>query len=145
MIAEYDLLKTLHQAFLTALLLTGSAERAEAAVIGGISASDLDYQCEEELLFETVKSAIQLNSEIPRQFKRALSILPLELRSVLLLPLLSRQCFVMRVLVGLNLEACAKILHLDIHKVEESTLTAMETLPFVESRDLESGMSPACT
>jgi hypothetical protein len=79
MTGESEMFEALPKTFWTALLLTGSIEAAEAAVLDGIAALEGDYVSGDSLLPATAKSAIQRRSEFPEQSAR-LSILPLELR-----------------------------------------------------------------
>lgn len=76
MTAIYKTLKALDQAFLTALLLTGSAERAEAAGLDGIAALDFDGESVEMLVPETLKASIQTRAEGREQIDQTSSILP---------------------------------------------------------------------
>jgi DNA-directed RNA polymerase specialized sigma24 family protein len=124
------------QAFLTALLLTGSVERAEAAIWESNQQKSLDNTFGEALFREVVNAAIKPQSETskqpPEELERASSMLPFELRRVLhLLPAL-RHCFVLRFLVGLPREACARLLHLEIRQVDERARTAMLELPTIQ-------------
>lgn len=127
------LITAVHRAYLTALLLTGDTEQAEAAVIDAITLLEIDSHFQELLILETIKKSIGPGSEPPgQQLQRVLAILPFELRSVLLLSPTSRQCFVMRVLAGLAPDVCSDLLNLDSTVVEESTLAAMKQLPLVQ-------------
>src|ERR1700751_5310094 len=96
-----------HREFVTALLLAGTTKTAEAAVLDGIGAcEDLSHR---GLLIEAVKSTIR------RRMKSvdtpdALALLPPELRRLFMLRPLLRDCFVLRILVGLSPEVCAGLL-----------------------------------
>jgi hypothetical protein len=131
-----DLHHMVGKAFLTALLLTGSVERAEAAILEGNTKMDLDNASEEALFREAVNAAIKPQSETskqpPEELERASSMLPFELRRVLHLPPALRHCFVLRFLVGLPREACARLLHLEIRQVDERARTAMLELPTIQ-------------
>jgi len=84
-----------------------------------------------------VNAAIKAQSEAweqpPEDLERASSIFPFELRRVLHLAPDYRQCFVLRFLVGLPCEVCARLLHLEIHDVDERTRRAMLELPTIQS------------
>ena len=120
------------RAFVTALLLAGDAERAEAAVLRGIGSTSADSECGEELIRRTVSAAIE-PEELPAQpsmeREPADSTLPFELQRVLRLPRYLRQCFVLRVLVGLPSEACARLLHSKVQQIDDATCAAMSLLP----------------
>ena len=132
--APGDLHNVVGKAFLTALLLTGSAQRAEAAILEGNISVDLDQMSSEEALIQrAVDAAIEPHSELaeePREpLERASAALPFELRRVLDLPPALRHCFVLRFLVGLPREVCARLLRLEICHVDERALAAMLELP----------------
>jgi len=131
-----DLHHMVGKAFLTVLLLTGSAERAEAAILEGNTKMDLDNASGEALFREAVNAAVEPPSitsrQLPEDLERASSMLPFELRSVLHLPPALRHCFVLRFLVGLPREACARLLHLEIRQVDERARTAMLELPTIQ-------------
>src|SRR5260370_32834504 len=101
MTCESELVKALPNAFWMALLLTGSIEAAEAAVLDGIDAIQLDRISGNSLLLATAKSAILRRIEIPEQ-SEGLSILPLELRRLFLLAPNALDCFVLRTLISLS-------------------------------------------
>jgi DNA-directed RNA polymerase specialized sigma24 family protein len=135
-VAPQDLHDMVSKAFLTALLLTGSAERAEAAILEGNAARDLDSTPNEGLFRGAVNAAIELYSETseqpPEDLEHASCMLPFELRRVLHLPPALRHCFVLRFLVGLPREVCAQLLHLEIHQVDERARTAVLELPAIQ-------------
>jgi DNA-directed RNA polymerase specialized sigma24 family protein len=137
-VAPPDLHNLVGKAFLTALLLTGSPERAEAAILESSRVMTLDSKSGEVLLRGAVNAAIEPQSEASRQptedLERASSMLPFELRRVLHLPPALRQCFVLRFLVGLPREVCARLLHLEIRQVDERARTAMLELPTMQNR-----------
>lgn len=131
-----DLQQMIGKAFLTALLLTGNAERAEAAILHAQGALGLDNTSGEALLRRVVNAAIAPPCEtvvqLSEDLERASSNLPCELRRVLHLPAALRHCFVLRFLVGLPREACARLLHLEVPQVDERTRTAMLELPMIQ-------------
>src|SRR6267378_1544650 len=101
MTAQSEVSKVLDEALRAASLLTGSTEAAENAVLDGIAALEFGHVVNDVLLVETVKSAIQRRAELPGQSEQALSHLPLELRRLFLLAPISRDCFVLRFLLGI--------------------------------------------
>src|SRR5689334_13787541 len=79
-------------AFRTALLLDGTTETAEAAVLDGIGACEaLSHR---GLLIESVRSAIQRRTKSADTLD-GLELLPPELRRLFTLQPLSRDCFVL--------------------------------------------------
>src|SRR5882757_6551431 len=101
MTGESEIVEALHRAFWIAFMLTGRIEAAEAVVMDGIAALELDHISGDSLLLTTAKSAVQRRTEFPEQLE-GLSILPLELRRLFLLSPNYRDCFVLRVLNGLT-------------------------------------------
>jgi hypothetical protein len=130
-----DLHNMVGKAFLTALLLTGSAQRAEAAILEGRGAMDLDQLSEEVLFRRTVDAATAPQSDLleepSEELERASATLPFELRRVLHLPLALRQCFVLRFLIGLPREVCAQLLRLEVRQVDVRARTALLELPTI--------------
>jgi hypothetical protein len=122
----------LDRTFTTALLLTGSAERAEEAILESIRSLELDDAPVDALFRGAVNASIQPRNEIAEQrreeLEHASSILPAELRRVLLLPQDLRHCYVLRLLAGFPREDCASLLHSEIHQVDEGTCTAAQAL-----------------
>ena len=118
MTAEDDLHNTLDGAFRAAFLLTGSLEVAETAVLDGIAALDVSHVPDEVLIFESVKSAIRRRSSFSGQPAQAFAHLPIELRRLSLLAPVSRDCFVLRILLGVPSSTCAAVLRLTVHKID---------------------------
>ena len=133
--AAQDLHHMVGKAFLTALLLTGSAERAESAILQAKGAFGFGDSSGDTLLREAVNAAIEPahdSSEQPSEdLERASSHLPCELQRVLHLPAALRHCFVLRFLVGLPREVCARLLRLEIPQVDERARRAMIELPMI--------------
>jgi hypothetical protein len=102
MTAKGEVSKAVDEAFCAAFLLTGSTEAAENAVLDGIAALEFGHVVDDVLLVETVKSAIQRRADFPGQPEQAPSHLPLELRRLFLLAPISRDCFVLRFLLGIT-------------------------------------------
>jgi len=108
--------------FRTALLLTGDARHAESAIIDAISAGDSNDLSPQSIFSDVVKAAVSPGREMPAQEAHpalALSILPPELRPVLLLSRSRRHCFVLRVLAGLSREECCRLLQMDVRQIDE--------------------------
>jgi len=131
--AQSEVSKALEEAFRAAFLLTGGTEVAENAVLDGIAALEFGYIAHDVLLVETVKSAVQRRAELTSQLARAPSHLPLELRRLFLLAPISRDCLVLRALLGLTPATCSAVLHLTIQEIEEVLCAALQELPFLEA------------
>ena len=114
-------------AFLAALMLTGTIEAAEQAVSDAIATSGCGVAVE-QLLVATAKCAVQFRdgcfSGVGIPF-----ILPPELRRVLSLSSADRKCFVLRMLMGLTPELTSEILNLHKDEVDEALCRAVRDLP----------------
>jgi DNA-directed RNA polymerase specialized sigma24 family protein len=120
----------LDMAFRAALLLAGNTKTAEASVMDGIGAcEDLSHR---GLLIEAVRSTIRRRTK-SADAPDALELLPPELRRLLILQPLSRDCFVLRILVGLSPEVCAELLDVSITEFEEAVCAALNQLPLLSS------------
>jgi hypothetical protein len=114
-------------AFFAALMLTGTIEAAEQAVSGAIATSRCGVAVE-ELLVDTAKCAVLLRDGcspgvgIP-------STLPPKLRRLFSLSSVDRQCFVLRMLMGLTPDVTSGILNLNRDKVDEALCRAVRHLP----------------
>ena len=120
--------EALGRTFITALLLTGSAERAETAVLEGIRGMDRNNVSGEALLQGTVAASIAAKIPEQRAEEQASSMLPVELRRVLRLSLDFRRCFVLRVLIGLPRAVCARLLQTEIHRIDELVYASARAL-----------------
>ena len=98
--------RALDEAFVAGLLLAGNLDAAEAAVLDGIAALEPDAPCGDTLLEETAKSSIRRRAEFPER-SAGVSILPLELKRLLLLAPICRDCFILQVLIGLTPATCS--------------------------------------
>src|SRR5277367_3317268 len=139
MTTKFKLHETLENAFIAGLLLTGSIEQAEAAILESVRMTCPDDLFGETLFRRAVHYAIdpqiRVSGQQQKEVERAASILPFELRCVLKLSKNLRYCYVLRVLVGLPREVCAWLLHLDTAQVEERTCAAMLELPLIQQRE----------
>jgi hypothetical protein len=134
--------EALDRTFITALLLTGSAQRAEAAVVEGIKATQRGKVSDETLLLQgTLSASIAAGSNSPRaaEQEHASSLLPVELRRVLRLLPYFRRGFVLRVLVGLSREVCARMLQIEIHQIDEVVRLAARALVRLSKRGRRDG------
>jgi hypothetical protein len=108
-------------AFRTTLLLTGTINTAEEAVMRGIDAGeDLSPRA---LLIEAVRSAVRLPMESQNRHCEV-EYLPPELQRLFMLQPLPRRCFVLRLLVGLSSEFCADLLDISVCEFEEALQAA---------------------
>ena len=126
--------RTVDKAFVAGLLLAGSLDVAEAAVLDGIAALEPDAPCGDTLVEQTAMSSIHRRAEFPERSEEV-SILPLELKRLLLLAPTCRDCFILRVLIGLTPATCSGILHLSQQECEDALHLALQNLPFIETRD----------
>jgi len=120
----------LHTAFLTALLLGADATTAEAAVLDGIGA------CEDVsgggLLIEAVRSTLRRRANSAGA-PDAVPLLPPELGRLFMLQPLPRDCFVLRILVGLSPEVCARLLDISVPEFEDTVYAGLHQLPLLFS------------
>ena len=129
----------INRAFLAAHLLTGSAEQAERAITQAMAMWNPD-QNDDELFGQVLRAAAQGSFEDVQVNSNGVDTLgmplPAELQGVLRLASQLRQCYVLRVLVGLPRQACASLLQLSSQQVDHYTCAALRSLPFL--------VSPSC-
>ena len=118
----------LDEAFRAALLLTGSTQAAEHALLDGIAATDVDSIASDVFLLETVKAAIRRRPDYAHQSEPPPSCLPLELRRLFLLTPISRDCFVLRILLGMAGGTCSTILNRGVEEIEDVLGAALQEL-----------------
>ena len=128
----YPETELVERAFTTALLLTGSAGHAEAAVMEGICSQHGKLSAE-SVLHATVNASIRVE---PEEDESASSLLPKELRPVLRLPARSRHCYVLRILVGYSREVCASLLKTGMHNIDDAVCGSVWNLSG-QTADLE--------
>jgi hypothetical protein len=120
------------KSFITAFLLSGSASQAEAAVLESIHGLNADDQeTEAALLLGAVSAAIRTNVEVafqPLKELHALKALPVELRRVLQLATVPRQCYVLRALAAWSREFCAETLGLTAAAIDDEVCAAARTI-----------------
>jgi DNA-directed RNA polymerase specialized sigma24 family protein len=143
MIIQSEMCQALPQAICTVLLLTGGTKRAEAAVLNGIAELALGQLSAGHLIRESAKAAVQRRADLEDQSDPLLSMLPLELRRLFLLVPRNRECFVLRVLVGLTSEVCAEMLHVPICEVDDALYMALQELPRGETYNMDRSCSSA--
>ena len=123
----------LETTFITAILLTGSVKQAETAVLESIRSLNVDARTDEELLLRTTVAAAmdprqRYRRPQPEEVSQASSRLPVELQRVLLLPTDLRQCLVLRLLMTMPREFCARLLGINARKVDRDTCLAAQAL-----------------
>ena len=134
MIRKNEVSKALDGAFRAAFMLTGCTQAAEHAVLDGIAATEFDNAVGDVFLLETVKAAIQRRPDSLHQLQQPPAHLPLELRRLFLLTPISRDCFVLRILLGLAVGTCSRILHRGVEEIEDVLCAALQALPRLEAR-----------
>jgi hypothetical protein len=127
-----DIEHTISKAFLTAHLLTASTEQAESATMEAIDSWNSDEETGEALFRSVLDAAVRVQmrhvSSSSNQCDMAESYLPVELQAVLRLAPQLRRCFVLRILVGLPPQVCARLLHLHSRRVDWYACAALEFL-----------------
>jgi len=113
-------------AFWVAMLLTGDAARAEEVVRDAIEFLDSDDLSTDALLIFVGTLALQLGGEESDQPE-----LPEELRNVIRLPRMLRQCFVLRILLGWPEGRCARLMHAEDWQISEAVVEAVSRLALV--------------
>ena len=127
--------------FLAALLLTRSIAWSEAAVLEGIRLWDGDGDLNEELTRLTVAAAVRgreaYSQQLTKETADASSLLPPELKRVLVLPSPFRECFILRRLLAIPSNFCARLLDLDPIRIEQATCLATQQLVEVDSANVQ--------
>ena len=134
MIGKNEVSKALDRAFCAAFMLTGSMQAAEHAVLNGIAATEGYGAGDDAFLLGTIKAAIQRRADSPHQSHQRCAQLPLELRRLFLLAPISRDCFVLRILLGIPVGICSRILHRRVEEIEEVLCAALQDLARLEAR-----------
>jgi hypothetical protein len=129
--------------FIAALLLTGSAAGAECSILEGIKTLDQGEVSGAAALQGTLKAAVvpQIRRERLAIQDLSASGLPIELRRVLLLREDLRRSFVLRLLVGLPLCECSRLLSLETCQVEQNIVSAALALAVIRRQEAESALA----
>jgi hypothetical protein len=135
-IAENDV--SLPPAYLAAILLTGSAQSAEQAVVRGLDATDMNAT-NEELLRATVIASTEIMHSAKQHdgVAHGVPLLPVELQNVLQLPASVRQCFVLRLLLAMPEDFSARLVDLDVGALNQNIALAAQALARVSGRNGE--------
>lgn len=124
------------RAFVLAVLLTGSAGRAEAAVMEAIRQVEPDEPIESTLFHGVLRSALQpAGGEAPLdidELELAESLLPPGLRGVLRLSPQLRRCYTLRILMEIPRDGSARLLHMNGRRVDACACAAMRRLPALQ-------------
>jgi len=135
--------ESLNEMFTTSLLLTGSAERAERAVLEGIETMGQDHVSAHVVLKATIRAAVAPEVMTGREAfwerEPAVSRLPIELRRVLLLPTFLRHAFVLRLLLGLPRDECSRLLQLDAGALDAHVVSAAVALAHMKAPGINKG------
>ena len=127
--AGQSILRLLDRALLTAHLLTGNLQQAEAVTLDAIDSWRPGEEAEEVLFQNVFDAAARAHVEPDSNNQNStISYLPKELKAVLRLAPLLRRCFVLRILAGLPAQACARLLSLQSDMVEQYTCDALQCL-----------------
>jgi len=124
--------RLISRAFLTAHLLTGNAEQAERVTLKAIGSWNPEEESEEALFQNVFDAAVR--SPVKLKSEPASAYLPAELNAVLRLSPELRSCFVLRVLMRLPSQVCARLLDLRSDSVDNYTCAALRCLGAVDSR-----------
>ena len=119
-----------HIAFRTALLLAGATKTAELAVLDSIDACERISQ--RSLVIEAVRSTVRRRTESPA-VPDGIKLLPPGLQCLWGLQPMSRDCFVLGILVQLAPEACAELLKISITEYEDALYGALNQLPLLSA------------
>ena len=108
---------TIIQAFWGALLLTGSVEDGESAVLEAIESYDCEEPIERTLLWQVARVCLERRERFLISSTKIQSLLesavPSEFRAVLNLSETLRRCFVLCVLMRLPLDSCTSLLKMN--------------------------------
>lgn len=123
-------LETIENAFIVGLLLTGSIEQAERAIVDSIHCSETEYVCGQRVFRRVIQWAVDPQEQRSCRVidEASVRVLPFELGRVLHLPPGLRHCYVLRILVGLSREVCAWLLHVDVEQIGHRTQSAVNGL-----------------
>jgi hypothetical protein len=119
---------SLNSAFWVALLLGCGTAVTEAAVLDGIGAcQDVSHR---SLQIEAVRSTLRRRARFA-DATDAVQLLPAELLRLFRLEPRSRDCFVLRILLGISPEACTGLLNIPVAEFDDAYYAALTHLPFV--------------
>jgi hypothetical protein len=127
--AQQGIVRLVDRALLTAHLLTGNLQQAEKATLDAIESWNPGEEPEQVLFENVLNAAARVQAEPrPNNIDSSGSYLPNDLIAVFRLAPQLRRCFVLRILVGLPVKVCARLLHLQAGQVDEYTCAALQCL-----------------
>lgn len=138
--------ETIENAFILAMLLTGSIDEAETCVAQS-SDCGLSYPpCPHGVFHQVIVRALHASSVAAPNVLRqdsSFTVLPWQLGCVLCLPLPQRRCFVLRILAGLSREVCAWLLHMHSNEVCQNTCAALDRIATLHHTLGIAGLAPS--
>ena len=120
-------LETIENAFIVGLLLTGSIEQAERAIVDSIHCNETEDVCGQRVFRRVIQWAVDPQEQRSRRVidEASIRILPFELGRVLHLPprpaallCTTNSCWAIR-------EVCAWLLHMDVEQISHRTQSAV--------------------
>jgi hypothetical protein len=141
--AELPLKKAICRAFSIALLVSGDMTIAEESVLEAVRSLDPEDLTTDALFVCVSTLAIHRSSRLLEQAtephsSEMLGRLPAEMQNLLKLSRALRQCFVLRILLGLPRNICASLLNLQEFQIADLTCDALSSLavqPLDEERN----------
>jgi len=108
---EYSIKDRFSQIFTVALLLSGGVRQAEAAMLDAIRGRDPEQVPERAFLLDCVRASMdpRRQAEAQEDMDKAAFLLPSELGRIVRLAPRLRHGFVLRMLLGLSREECARL------------------------------------
>jgi hypothetical protein len=122
---------SLNSACCTALLLGCDTAATEAAVLDGIGAcQEISHR---SLQIEAVRATLRRRARFA-DAADAVQLLPCDLLRLFRLQPRSRDCFVLRILLGLSPEVCTGLLNISVAEFDDAYYAALNQLPLVWRR-----------
>ena len=120
--SDYAEFFSLERVFITALLLIGDVARAEGVVLNAINRVDFETPKRRALLEQVARDAVAIFPD-DSSTSTAITLDP-HLSKLMELPMPLRHCFVLRVLVRLDLQQCAETLGIESVMVDALAVEA---------------------
>jgi hypothetical protein len=125
----------INTAFKVALLFGCDTMTAEAAVLDAIDACEDVFH--RSFLIGAVASTLRRRGNSENAFG-ALQLLPAELRRLFRLQPILRDCFVLRILLGLSPEVCTGLLNISVTEFADAFYAALQQLPLFSTQNVDS-------
>jgi hypothetical protein len=119
---------SLNSAFWIAFLLGCDTTATEAAVLDGIGACE--DRSHRSLLIEAVRSSLRRRANSADATDEVQRV-PAELLRLFRLHPRSRDCFVLRILLGISPEVCVGLLNISVTEFEDALYAALKQLPLL--------------